>query len=301
MCRGNLLLAALLVGSTFAHGSFAAEPGSRQQDEQAIRQTAQEYLAALARGDAKALAGFWTPDGDVVDEQGRSTAAREVIAQESRPAGEGTKPEIKLTSSSIRFLSAEVALEDGTSEVRAAINGLPPLGGRFTVIWVKQDGKWRLASLRESRIEPPSTVAQLADLDWMTGDWSGQNGDTVIEVSAHWNPNRTFLLRDLKVLRGGQAVFQGTQRIGWDPLTRTIKSWVFDSGGGHGEGTWTRAGDSWVVQASGVLGDGRQTTSTNVYAPDGKDSSTWKSIGTLTDGERMPDLDIKLVRKPAAK
>lgn len=30
----------------------------------------------------------------------------------------------------------------------------------------------------------------------------------------------------------------GTQRIGWDPLTRRLRTWVFDSSGSFGEGNW---------------------------------------------------------------
>ena len=48
-----------------------------------------------------------------------------------------------------------------------------------------------------------------------------------------------------------------TQRIGWDPLTKQIKSWVFDSEGGYGDGLWTRKGNQWVIKSTGVLPDGR--------------------------------------------
>lgn len=292
---------AALVCLSFMPCVSASEPAGRQADEQAIRNTGQEYLAALARGDSQAVLGFWTADGDVVDEQGRSYPAREVLPREIKPNAEGEKAEVKVTATSIRFLTADVAIEDGTSEViQPASPGLPPLGGHFSVIWVKQDGKWRLASLREMRFEPPATAPQLDDLDWMTGEWSGANGETKIEVSARWNATRTFLLRDLKVIHDNNVVLSGAQRIGWDPLTHKIKSWVFDANGGHGEGTWTKVGEAWVVQASGVLGNGQATTSTNVYTPTGKDSFSWRSIGGPSSAESGPGLDIKLSRKPAA-
>ena len=35
---------------------------------------------------------------------------------------------------------------------------------------------------------------------------------------------------------GGMPVLSGTQRIGWDPLNRQFKTWIFDSEGGHAEG-----------------------------------------------------------------
>ena len=47
-------------------------------------------------------------------------------------------------------------------------------------------------------------------------------------------------------------MLSGTQRIGWDPLKRQFKTWIFDSEGGHGEGYYTRNGDQWVVKTEGV-------------------------------------------------
>jgi uncharacterized protein (TIGR02246 family) len=278
-----------------------AQTADRQQDEQAIRRVAQEYLAALARGDAKAMGELWTPDGDVVDEAGRSYPARSVIGPEASES-DSERPVVKLTGSKIRFLTTDVALEDGTSEVsHPSAQGAAPLVGRFTVIWVKHDGNWRLASLRESRANPPATAAQLAELDWLTGDWTGQNGDLTLDISTRWNETHTYLIRDLKVLREGHVVFNGTQRVGWDPTTHTIKSWVFDTDGGHGEGEWTKVGERWIVHGSGVLANGQRTSSTNEYSPDGKDAIRWTSSSEKNGEPSAAALDIKLVRKPAAK
>jgi uncharacterized protein (TIGR02246 family) len=291
---------ALLAGAIWCP-SVQAQTAERQQDEQAIRRVAHEYLAALARGDAKAMGELWTADGDVVDEAGRSYPARNVIGPEAS-ASDAERPVVKLTDSRIRFLTPDVALEDGISEVsHPAAQGVAPLVGRFTVIWVKQDDKWRLASLRESRTDPPATAAQLAELDWMTGDWTGESGETTLEVSTRWNETHTYLLRDLKVLREGHVVFSGTQRIGWDPISRSIKSWVFDTDGGHGEGVWTKVGDRWIVYGSGVLANGQRTSSINEYWPEGKDSLRWKSRSEQGNQDQTKLLDIQLIRKPAAK
>ena len=85
--RFGRYLALALVGFLFVCSSTCliaqAPSGERQQDEQAIRRVAQEYLAALARGDAKAMGQLWTADGDVVDEAGRSFPARSVIMAEA--------------------------------------------------------------------------------------------------------------------------------------------------------------------------------------------------------------------------
>src|SRR5437660_571415 len=40
---------------------------------------AQEFLEAFEKGDAKAVAGFWTPEGDYVDPSGRKYKGRAAI------------------------------------------------------------------------------------------------------------------------------------------------------------------------------------------------------------------------------
>lgn len=274
--------------------------GSHKQDEQAIRKATDEYVAALARGDLKALAELWTTDGDFVDDHGRAYPARELIEADAKAGRTDPRPDININPSSLRFLSADVAIEDGTSEVAQPL-GKGPARGRFTTVWVKKDGRWRMAALREGRIDTPATAARLADLDWMTGEWVGKSKDTTIEISAQWNPTGTFLVREMQVVKDGESIFSGTQRIGWDPLTQKIKSWMFDSAGGHGEGVWHKSGESWTVDATGVLPDGGRTSSTNVYTPDGPDSFTWKSSAGRTRGEPVPNIEIKLTRKAADK
>ncbi len=278
----------------------ASVPADRKQDEQAVRAAGKEYMAALERGDAKALAAFWTADGDFVDEAGRSHPAQEMIDQEAKAAGKDPRPQMKVTGGSIRFLTPDVAIEDGASEVIHA-KGLPGVRGRFTAIWVKREAKWRLASLRELRVEPSTAVEQLADLEALVGDWSATSDETTLEVSAHWNVTRTFLLRDLKILQKGKMIFSGTQRIGWDPLSHKIRSWIFDSDGGYGEGIWTKQGGAWLVHATGVLPDGRRTSSTNIYTMDGKDRFTWQSVGARTDGDPQPELNVTLNRQKESK
>ena len=61
---------------------------------------------------------------------------------------------------------------------------------------------------------------------------------------------------------------EGTQVIGWDPAAGTIRSWMFDSDGGFGEGIWSKKDNSWIVKFSQVLPDGRKASATNIYTLD---------------------------------
>ena len=281
-------------------------------DTKAIQEAGQAYKVALERGDGKALTALWTPDGDIVDAMGNVMKGRDTVSM-LEPAAEGdaqpSRPEIAVRETKLRFLDADVALEDGTVEV-VPPGHTAPLHGRFSATWVRHEGSWKLAALREARGDEASGEETLASLDWMVGDWTAVDEATAgkpaankpkIEVSARWNPTRTFLLRDMKITPPGavaDAAIQVTQRIGWDPLSKSIRSWVFSSDGGHGEAAWSRDDGSWVARTTAVLPDGSQTSSLNIYSYDGKDKCLWRSLPTHVGGEHMPQVKITLVRKP---
>lgn len=296
--RRILALAAMIV-AVMASAGWGQQGVERPQDEQAIRQAAKDYLSALARGDAKAAGQFWTADGDLVDPQGHSTPASKLL--ETLEADEQPRPQVRVKSSEIRFLTPDVALEDGTSEVASQADGPAEVTGRYLAVWVKHEGRWRLATLREMRLDAARGAASLAELDAMTGDWSGTSDDTTFEVSAAWNATRTYLERRLKSIRGGQEVFSGSQRIGWDPVSGSIKSWVFDSNGGRGEATWLRVPSGWVVQGTHVLPSGEQSSSISTYTFSSDDTLIWKSIVTLPNGRTLPEVEIQLRRQSAAE
>ena len=285
--------------ATIAVGQEATD---RKADEDAIRAAAKDYLAALAKGDPKVLAEFWTPDGSFVDGAGQEHPAAELVSQAAAAAAApGAKAEVKLHASKIRFLSGDVAVEDGTSEeTPPGSKGAPPLRGRFHAIWVKHSGRWKLASLREVPIET-SVGGRLSDLGWMVGTWKAEQGNSTLEVDVRWNPTGTYLLRDLKAVHDGRVVFEGQQRVGWDPLTRKLKSWSFDSDGGYGEATWVKDGNAWVGQATAVLPDGRQTSGTTVLTFDGRDTLVRKSLAGRVDGNPVPDQDVTFKRQPGGE
>ena len=107
------------------------------------------------------------------------------------------------------------------------------------------------------------------------------------------------MLRDFTIQITGKPALRGTQRIGWNPLTRQITSWVFDSDGGHGVGRWSHDGDRWLVKASGVLHDGRTATVTQVYTVVNPHLVRWKSVDRTVGDQVEPDSpELVMVRKP---
>src|SRR5262249_31236858 len=110
------------------------------------------------------------------------------------------------------------------------------------------------------------------------------------------------LVRGLwKVKERGKPVMTVSQRIGWDPLARRIRSWEFDSEGGFGEGTWSRDGDRWVIKHSGVRPEGMAASSTNVMVKERSDLVRWSSNDRVLGDESRPGADSNvLVRVPPA-
>ena len=131
---------------------------------------------------------------------------------------------------------------------------------------------------------------QLKQLEWMIGDWVDESPEALVVTSYRWTDNQCFILSEFKVQCSGQQEMTGTQRIGWVPLAKTIRSWVFDSEGGFGEGTWTRDGDQWIVKRTGVTRDGKIASSTNVITRVSNDRMTWQSRDRIVGGETTPDM-----------
>ena len=84
----------------------------------------------------------------------------------------------------------------------------------------------------------------------------------MVSTTCKWTADGNFLVREFTMKTQGQPVLSGTQRIGWDPVRRQIKTWIFDSEGGYGEGHWTRDGGRWLIKTDGVRQGGQHASAT---------------------------------------
>ena len=270
------------------------KPGAAEK-EAAIRQAGKTYVEALRRGNGKALAALWTTDGVYVDATGRSVKAQELIEQNyGSDATTQTKNDAAVDpDSSIRFVTPNVAIEEGTSSATAA-SSVDGAAGHYTAIWVNHGQGWQLASLRELGIRSDSS--RLDALAWMIGDWVGKGDDLMVRSSANWSENKKFIVRRFTVEQAGTKVLGATQRIGWDPATGKIRSWVFDSEGGIAEGRWRSEGESWIVKTTGVLPNGSHSSAINFWIPDGEDRCVLKSSHVMVDDVAIEDSVIEFER-----
>ena len=302
----GLLAAWLLAAGTMpAASAQAVEAAGSPADVTAIRTAAASYREALAKGDAAAIKAAWTADGDIVDGWGNRLEAQ--AAAGPVPAAAGPRPEFHRSETQLRFITADVALEDGTVDV--VLPGMKrPIEGWFSALWVRRADGWKLTGLRESERPVVADADMLADLDWMVGEWVLQieGADSLaaaMEMSVRWDAGQSFLIREARIPNlsssdAGTDMVEVQQRIGWDPLVRRIRSWSFSSDGSRSEATWFRDGRSWVAERTVVLPNGRQETAVNIYSYDGKDRCVWRTLPEAMESDDGRPTQATWVRKP---
>jgi uncharacterized protein (TIGR02246 family) len=264
----------------------------------AIQKQGEAFVEAFHKGDAKALAALLTVDCDHIDQSGQHLKGRDAIEKEFATFfAENRGLKVGIESNSLRFLTPEVAIEDGTTEAFAP-NGGPPSQSRFTNIHVKRDGQWLLSGVRIAPLVRPSNYEHLRVLEWAIGDWAGEAADDGVErLAVAWADNQNFIKATFSATLKNVPLGSATHQIGWDPVAKRLRSWVFDATGGFGEGSWVQDGKKWVVKTTSVLQDGKQAAATYTLAPVNSDAITLKATERSEDGKKLPDIkEIKLKR-----
>lgn len=292
----SVMVLVLAAGIAFAQEKKADEPAANQD----IRKLLSEMEDSFNRGDAKALAACWTPGGEFVGPAGERIEGRENLEkgfQLSLAANKGSKLQFRVLS--LRTVSDGVALVDALADVKPV-----PATGESTsaLVLVKRDGHWLIDSAREAARHAASQTEHLKPLEWLVGTWaneaSSKDGISV-QCTCGWTANRAFLIRKFKV-EGKNVLLQGgTEIIGWDPRTRRIRSWVFDSNGGFGENVWVQDGNRWLVQFSGTLADGSEARATHVLAMVDADTATLQSKDRTVNDIRQPEVPQVTVKRQA--
>ncbi len=278
---GTLLAAVPAASAEPPQIPAATVPPGRDEDEKAIRASVDAFNDSFAKGDAKAIATMFTEQGEAIDTEGEPIRGREALEAhytERFAANPGEKLETAIDL--IHFLAPEVVRLDGRSTLVPASGASgQPSTSRFSATLIKNQGRWRIASVREIEDASVTHHERLKELDWLVGEWIEETGDAVISTTIAWSEDGNFLLRSFEIKVAGKADLKGTQRIGWDPLTKQIKSWVFDSRGGYGDGFWSRSGEEWIIKSVGVRPDGLTTSATQILTRVNKDRLLWRLKG----------------------
>ena len=274
---------------------------TNNDDEAAIRAAIASYVEAYNRADAQAVATHWGETAEWTSPGGEVFAGRAAIEQAMHDVfAESKDSTIEVIDPKIRFATPDVAVEEGA--VRVTSSGEPTTESTYVAIHVKQDGAWKLNTVRETETRETAVAPEaLAELAWMVGDWTDADAESTTETSVKWSKNNAFLTSDFRVSVPGMDDLEGQQIIGWDAGAGVIRSWMFDFDGGYGEGVWTRDGNRWTVDFAQVLPDGRKAICSNIYTLIDDDHYNWQSVDRQVDGAPLDDVaEAVVIRKQAA-
>ncbi|MCU0959924.1 MAG: SgcJ/EcaC family oxidoreductase [Pirellulaceae bacterium] len=306
-----IVVAALLVGPSVVCGQnsgggqgASASPAQAEADTAAaeaataaVQAVSEALVAAYNAGDVAKLAECFLPKAELVDDAGtvyRGLDEIGAIFQKFREQFPSAKMELAVES--IRLAGEELAVEDGTRTVTTdesvAVN-------KYTMVYVKRDGKWLVASARETAADPePTPHDRLLPLAWLIGQWVDENAEAAIAIDCRWDDSENFLLIDFAATVEGQVVMKSSQRIGWDPHAERIRSWVFDSDGGYGEGRWANIDGVWVMKSTATMPDGDSGSATIYIEPVDGDKFVMKGFDRIAGDVALPDFEAIIVRKP---
>jgi uncharacterized protein (TIGR02246 family) len=294
---GGLLLAAAagyLMGQPAPDKEVAPSVDGAKAGAAAIREAGQSLVKAFAAGDAKGMAAHWTENGEYLADDGTTLRGRGEIEKSYAKLFEKRKgpvqAEIEMTE--VRFPSKDSAIEEGYFKVRAGKE--PPTTSKYTVLHVREGGRWLMALVREW----PAEGVTIRDLEWLIGTWQAKRDDTVVRTVYSWWGDKTFLRADVSITQKGRTV-QGFQMIGKDAASGEIRSWAFDVGGSFSQATWSRDGKKCVQDSTSVLDNGSTVTATNIVTPIDENSFTFQSVERAMNGEEIDDIPpIRVTRVP---
>lgn len=272
-----------------------------------IVEASRKFDEAFGKGDIEALVQLFSPDIRIVDENGGVYVgleeARSLYAEGFEKAPGAT---LRTVVESIHLVTPDVAVEDGTSVFTPTAGD--PVQTTYQAVYARKDGQWKLSQLRDYS-QPPVTDAgmhseYLATLEWVIGDWLFEGASGVITGHASYIDDGNAIEVKFTAEQDGEPKTVATVRIGYDPRMKQIKSWTFDSAGGHGVSTWARVGDAdrWLLKNEAVMPDGKTVMASQLFELDETgDKIYWTTFDKSIDGVISPNRDeVVMTRKAPA-
>ena len=122
---------ALSAGASFA-----------QETRAAIEAVNKEFVAAFAKHDANAVAGFYTANGEVLPPNAAAIRGRAGIAKMWQGVFDAGIATADLKTTEVHA-QGPLAFEIGTYAMKLK-DGTVADRGKYLVVWQKEDGKWKL-------------------------------------------------------------------------------------------------------------------------------------------------------------
>ena len=296
-------LAFLFLGVHFMTAqSKTAQGPNREADKLAIDKLIQENVQAFNSRDAAAIAANWTADGEYLRNDGEPVRGQAEIQKgyaEFFKTLKG-KPTLEVQTDNLRFPSADTAVSEVTLRLKNEQGELIGSNWRNTLL-VREGGQWKVAMVHEWDRDAAMDDS-LKDLGWLIGTWRMDTKDRDVTTTYEWDENKAFIRGKYSVKEGAKGTESGMQIFGKDNAEGGIRSWVFQSDGGYGDGTWTREGKKWTVDFEGVTGDGKKLRATVIYVHVDPNTFTWQSVQQTVDGQPIADTQpIRVTKQKAGR
>ena len=153
-----------------------AKPGP---DEAEVHKALEAFVAAFNDNDAAKMAATLTATAEYIDDDSNRIEGSKAIGEllgKFFAANKGAK--LQITPEGTRTVAPGVAIEDGESVITIPDKQTQSVR-KFTIVYTKADGAWKIASIRSTRrTELVSAAERLKDLDFLIGEWVDEGGDS---------------------------------------------------------------------------------------------------------------------------
>jgi uncharacterized protein (TIGR02246 family) len=284
----------VVLASAQAQPRSEAQPAGddRAGDRAAIQKTLDGLATAFQKGDGKAVAAFWTGEGEYTSEDGATFTGRAAL-EKAYTEFFAKNPEnaLEVEVDSLRFPSRDTAVVEGHFKLRQG-KKKDLVVSRCSLLYTREDGKWLIAIAKEW----PGDGLSVRDLEWLIGSWEAKRDGMTATTRYEWTKNKTFIRCQFSITQDGRTV-TGMQMFGKDPATGLLRVWTFEDGGGIGDAEATRDEKKWTFAAHGTTAEGDSIGATNIMTPLDENSFLWQSVERSMNDEPLPDQPpIKVTR-----
>lgn len=268
--------------------------------EQAVRKAAAATVEAFKAGDAAGMAALFAAEGELIDEDGNVFTGRdEVRGLFSQFFEKFPGAALDLEVGAARALGDDLVVEEGVRRISLSDGTAAQMV--YTAVRKRDGDAWPIVSYREYADDPPPTPQEmLGALDWLVGDWVDESPEGRTSIHYDWSEDGNFLIGEYSLALEGRPVGKTSQRIGWDPVEGTLRSWTFDPDGGFSEGLWLPTEDGWVIRSDATMPDGATGVATVTIRVRDSDHFVVESSDRIVDGVAEPDFSLVVARKPPA-
>jgi uncharacterized protein (TIGR02246 family) len=291
------LRACLVLALLPATGLRAGEPSP---EIAGLAKAAADFVSAYNKKDAAAVAALFTENAELTDLRADdvTTGRVDIQTRYAEIFADPDAPQVAVEVASVRLVGKDLAIEDGTVHYTPPGDDPAPRSIHYTAVLQKNgDGVWQIASTRDLG-EATDAAGQLADLaNQLKGDWTTMRDGMRLDIAFGWDDSGKFLAGQMLATTADAEPLSTTIRIGWDAANETITWWTFDDGGGFAKGEWTPTDDGWLIRTEGSTADGEVTSANQTLTFDGKDAFTWTARDRLIDGDKQPDVEMRVARQ----